>query len=78
MWGCNWGAPFQYSFIGLLINILMLVTIVYIIVLTVRSFLTKGKSNQDVVDSLEIIKVKFASGEISEEEYHKMKTILTG
>lgn len=78
MWGCNWGGPFQYPFVGTLINILMLVTIVYIVVLTVRSFLSKDKNNMDAVDSLEIIKKKFVRGEISEEEYQRMKEILTG
>lgn len=78
MWGCNWGGPFQYPFVGIFINILMLVTIVYIVVLTVRSFLSKDKNNMDAVDSLEIIKKKFVRGEISEEEYQRMKEILTG
>lgn len=77
MWGCNWEAPFQYSFIGILVNIMMLVTIIYIVVLIVRSFLSKDRPSRDAVDSLEIIKLKFASGEISEEEYLRMKDILT-
>ena len=76
MWSCNWGAPFSYSLIGILINILMMVTIIYIVVLTVRSFLSKGKENQDTVDSLEIVKQKYARGEITEEEFLQMKNIL--
>lgn len=78
MWGCNWGPSFHFSFVGVLINILMVVTIVYMVVLTIRSFFAKGSPNKDAVDSLEIIKAKFARGEISEEEYQRMKEILTG
>ncbi len=78
MFGCNWGSPFPYNLIGILINILMVVTIVYIITLIVRSFLAKNTPNRDAADSLEIIRRKFASGEISEGEYQRMKEILTG
>lgn len=78
MWGCNWGAPFPYSLIGILVNILMVVTIAYIVVLTVRSLISKGKENRDSVDSLEIVKQKYARGEITEEEYLRMKDIIIG
>lgn len=77
MWGCNWGPAYSYPFIGMLINILMLVTILYIIVLIIRSFLAKGQPNRDTIDSMEIIKSKFARGEISEDEYQRMHDILT-
>ena len=76
MWGCNWGAPFPYSFVGILVNILMVVTIVYIVVLTVRSLLSRNKGNKDTVDSLDIVKQKYARGEISEKEYLRIKDIL--
>ena len=76
MWSCNWGAPFPYSLIGILVNILMVVTIAYIVVLTIRSLMSKGKENRDAVDSLEIVKQKYARGEISEEEFLRMKEIL--
>lgn len=78
MWNCNWGPFSQYGIIGMLINIMMMVTIIYIVILTVRSFLSRGKPNGDTNDSIEIIKHKFVRGEITEEEFQRMKEILTG
>ncbi len=79
MWNCNWGPPiFQSGIVGILINVMMLVTIIYIVVLIIRSFLSKDKPNRDTSDSLGIVKRKLALGEITEEEYHRMKDILTG
>ena len=79
MWNCDWGPPiFHSGIVGILINVMMLVTILYIVVLIIRSFLSKDKSNMDTSDSLEIVKRKLALGEITEEEYHRMKDILTG
>ena len=79
MWNCNWGPPiFHSGIVGILINVMMLVTIIYIVVLIIRSFLSKDKPNGDTSDSLEIVKRKLALGEITEEEYHRMKDILAG
>ena len=79
MWNCDWGPPiFPSGIVGILINVMMLVTILYIVVLIIRSFLSKDISNRDTSDSLEIVKRKLALGEITEEEYHRMKDILTG
>ncbi|HER63593.1 MAG TPA: hypothetical protein ENO11_06420 [Desulfobacteraceae bacterium] len=78
MWNCNWGPPLQYGFFGMMINIIVLAAIIYIVVLTIQALKTKSKSNRDADDSLEIIKRKLAHGEISEEEYRRMKEILTG
>ena len=79
MWNCDWGPPiFHSGIVGILINVMMLVTILYIVVLIIRSFLSKDISNRDTSDSLEIVKRKLALGEITEEEYHRMKDILTG
>ena len=78
MWNCNWGPPiFHSGIVGILINVMMLVTIIYIFVLIIRSFLSKDKPNRDTSDSLELVKRKLALGEITEEEYHRMKDILT-
>ncbi|MCL7487013.1 MAG: SHOCT domain-containing protein [Desulfobulbaceae bacterium] len=78
MWNCNWGLPFHYGFVGMLFNIAVLAVIVYIVVLAVRALMAKDNSKRDADDSLEIIKRKLAHGEISEEEYRRMKEILTG
>lgn len=77
MWNCSFGPPFLNGFGGLLITSMMVVTIVYIMILIVRSFFGKDTAVRDVSDSLEIVKRKFAMGEISEEEFQKMREILT-
>ena len=84
MWNCNFGYPFAHGGwfmgpgpFGPLMGILFLVFIVYLGVLIFRN-VTKGKNaNRDASDSLEIVKTKFARGEISEEEFRRMKEILT-
>lgn len=79
MWHCNWGYPFfQHPLFGILINILVMALLAAAVVFIVRSFLPKSSSSRDAADSLEILKRKYALGEISEEEYARMKEILTG
>jgi len=77
MWSCNWGPSFPHTIVGALFTIMMLVTILYIIVLTVRTLLSRNTTTRDAKDSLEILKAKFAGGEISAEEYRRMKDILS-
>jgi uncharacterized membrane protein len=65
-------------------SIVIVVIIVFAILLLVLVFknifprLTKkrSRSDQDPLDSLRILKDRYAKGEISEEEYHKMYNIL--
>ncbi|MBW6452384.1 MAG: hypothetical protein K0A92_01200 [Methyloprofundus sp.] len=79
MWNCNFGPPFiHYGMVGMVINIMMLVAILYIVVLIVRALFSKTQPNRDTRDSLEIIRHKYASGQITEQEYLRMKEILTG
>jgi putative membrane protein len=40
--------------------------------------LCKAGENKDTKDSLEILAKKFARGEITEEEYRRIRDILTG
>lgn len=77
MWNCSFGPPFFNGFGGLLITVMMFVTIVYITILIVRSFFGKDTAVKDVSDSMEIVKRKFAMGEISEEEFQRMREILS-
>lgn len=85
MWGCNWGFPFMqggwymgHGPFGLLAGVLILGVVVYLIVFAVRTAGVRGRCSRDAGDSLEIIKTKFARGEITEEEYRRMKDILNG
>ena len=86
MWNCgNWaiGLPFGFGkyFIGLgpfggILALLLLFVILYFIIRLVMSFMPKPNADVDKTDSLEILKKRFAKGEISPEEYQRMRELL--
>ena len=86
MWNCNWGYGvgnggwfFGHGLFGVLFSLLLAAALVYIFILTVRAILApKHLPSRDRQDSLAILKAKFARGEISEQEYLRLKEILTG
>lgn len=86
MWGCDysamsrgWEGFFPWGFLSLLIWGVVILSIAY---LAIRFFKTpehsSRESSQDRMDSLVILKARFASGEISEEQFIKMKQTLSG
>ena len=87
MWNCDygpmsggwWGGFFPGSLFSLLLWGLIIVLLVY---LGIRIFkwLASDKSGAlgDRVDSLAILKARFARGDISEEDYTRMKSTLDG
>ena len=86
MWNCyNWGAglPFGLNnfFMGFgpfggLLGLAFFVLIIYLIAKLVMSLFSKPTANPDWQDSLTILKNRFAKGEITQEEYNKMREIL--
>lgn len=67
------------GFVGMFFNILILALIAYLIFKLVQNFNGNGaahKSSQ--LDTDEILRQRFARGDISEEEYLKKKKILNG
>jgi len=83
MWRCNWGGmfgtggwPLGGNLFGLLLTILFMAGLISVISLIVEKFSQKRSSHSDRLDSLNIIKERFARGEISSEEYKRMKDIL--
>lgn len=70
-WGIN-----DYGFGGLLMWILLAVLIVVVVYLTFRQHGT-GRSDTPRETPLEILKRRYAKGEISEEEYERMRDKLT-
>jgi putative membrane protein len=86
MWSCNWGYGvghggwfFGHGLFGVLFSLLLAAALVYIVILTVRAIVApKNRSSRDRQDSLAILQAKFARGEISEQEYLRLKEILTG
>ena len=86
MWNCgNWavGLPFGLGkyFIGLgpfggFFGLLLLFIILYFIIKVIMSFLPKSNADVDKNDSLEILKNRFAKGEITEDDYQRMRELL--
>ncbi len=86
MWGCDygpmsggwWGGFFQGSLFPPLLWGLVIVLIVFLAIRVFRSqTLGPQGSAQDRFDSEAILKARFAKGEISHEEYVRMKKILS-
>jgi putative membrane protein len=88
MWGCDYipflgksswtGGFFPGGILYLLVWGLIVLLFVYAAVRIFKE-VTAGRSSshQDRIDSLAILKARFAKGEISSEEFNKMKQILS-
>ena len=80
MWGCAYnGAGIGHWFfgggiMGFLIMALIAILITTLVIKLIRS--NKAVRKNDTIESLNILKVRFANGEITEQEYKKMKSVL--
>ena len=83
MWGCNFNGniPFVgYFFSHGLFSLLLWGVILALVVVLISKILGKRSvnvSNHDQIDSLELLKIRFAKGEIDKDEFLRMKQILT-
>jgi putative membrane protein len=88
MWGCDYipflsgnswnGGLFPGSIFYLLVWGMVILLFVYGAVRIFKAVISdKSVLNRDRIDSLAILKIRFAKGEISSEEYNKMKQILS-
>ena len=68
LYGMMGYGPFGYSSFGFLFMLLFLVAIVWLIVWAIKEF-TRNKSES----ALDILKKRFARGEITKKEYEGMK-----
>ncbi|MDD3620116.1 MAG: SHOCT domain-containing protein [Desulfobulbaceae bacterium] len=84
MWHCNWGYPFGHGWfaghglLGAFVGLLLLLLLISLAVTVIRSVISKAGGDRDRQDSLEILRVKLARGEISAEEYQRIRGILRG
>ena len=85
MWNCGWmgGLPLGignlfmgFGPMGGLFGLLILVLVIIFIVKLIRSATASPRAASDKSDSLGILKTRFASGEITEEEYKRMSDLL--
>jgi putative membrane protein len=85
MWGCanspyfSWvGGLFPGWIFSMFLWGLIILAVLYLLI-KVFGLLkepARGRQNRDKDDSIEILKVRFAKGEISQDEYLKMKNAL--
>jgi putative membrane protein len=81
MWGCNYigSGMGHWVFGGGIIGFGITVLILALIGLVFIQLYKSGKNRtqySDTMDSLKILKTRFARGEITEQEYRKMRDIL--
>jgi putative membrane protein len=83
MWHCNWGYPFGHGgwfmghgLLGTVLGILLFLVILSLAVSVIRSLIPKNRQNRDNSDSLAIFRMRFARGEMSEEEYRRIRALL--
>jgi putative membrane protein len=88
MWGCDYipfiggggwaGGFFPGGILYLLVWGLIILLFIYAAVRIFKA-ITSGKScsHRDRIDSMAILKARFAKGDISSEEFYKMKQILS-
>jgi len=83
MWGCNylfgWGSGiFPGGIFSMLAGLLIIALTIYV---AIRIFRTRTPNtdvwSQDRIDSLQILKARFANGEITQEEFTKIKQVLS-
>ena len=83
MWGCNYtGAGFGHWFfgggiIGFSLTALIIILIAVLVLKVIKGSHQKKSQNFDRLDSLMILKSRFAKGELTEQEYKKMKEVLS-
>ncbi|MDA3790196.1 MAG: SHOCT domain-containing protein [Desulfobacula sp.] len=83
MWSCGYnGTGFGHWFfgggiIGFATMILIIIIVAVLAFKLIKSNQYKSTGNLDKDDSLIILKIKFAKGEIDEQEYQSKKAILS-
>ena len=84
MWDCGISYPINFGtwflgggIVGFTIKSLIIIGILVFLYNLIRLNNSKITGNLDKKDSLNIIKERFAKGEINEQEYQRMKNILS-
>ncbi len=67
-----------YGFLGVGLKLLFFIALIVLVYKAFRPGKTPPPENRDAKDSLMILDQRLAKGEITEEEYHRIRKILTG
>lgn len=80
MWRCGFNSilPWGGGFLSLLIWAVIILALILVIVKIFQHLSVDRTYRNDRNDSMDILRVRFARGEITQEEYMKMKKILEG
>ena len=84
MFNCNWGfmgghgAGWFMGGFGSLFGLLLLVLLGVLAYRLIRAGVSGTGANRDRKDSLEILKRRYANGDIDAEEYRKIRELLRG
>ncbi len=79
MWGWNWGNggygawASPYLWIGPLVMVLFWIAVIVCIVFAIRYFVRQGRRPGGEDTALEILKKRYARGEIGKEEYEERR-----
>ena len=76
-WGQGWGPMMYYGHGGVFMWFLFLVLVAVVIFLLVRTSKLSGPAPRPVETPLDILKKRYAKGEITKEEYNRMKQELS-
>ena len=71
MYGCDIGSVMGWG--NGMTSLILMILVVSLAVIFISRMLPQQKKNMDSADSLSILKRRLASGEISLEEYEKLK-----
>lgn len=75
---CAWGPMMHYGYGGMFMWIILLIVIGLIIYYAVQVRKTKGQTPTQNESPMDILKRRYAKGEIAKEEYERMKKDLEG
>lgn len=80
MMNCPGGGMGAWMGLWALISLALLVLLILLIIWLIRGMSTggRGRTNQPPDDPLEILRRRYATGEIDEEEYHHRRNSLRG
>lgn len=70
----GWGGG--YGMLGGLMMLVFWGVVIALVVMAVRWFSSGAQTKQEPQDALEILKSRFANGELDEEQYRKRKSVL--
>lgn len=77
-WGPMMGYGYGYGYGGMFMGILFLIIIAVLVYFVIQFLTTKGRPPIQNESPLDILKMRYAKGEITKEQYEQMKKDIEG